>query len=86
MTATSFSRRSWSETAAGTAASGEAGLWLIDAVAVVEDVERGVDAPVAVAVEWDDDESYSLPEVRIMDIFVFETERMVRGGGGGFCF
>ena len=41
---------------------------MIDAVAVVvvvAVVEQGVDAPVAVAVEWDD-ESYSLPEVRIM--------------------
>ena len=70
MTAASFSRRSWSETAgAGTAASGEAGLCVIDAVWVVDDefvkVERGVDAAVAVAVERAD-ESYSLPEARTM--------------------
>ena len=67
MTAASFSRRSWSETAGrGTAASGEAGLCVIDAVVV--EVERGVDAPVTVAVEWAD-ESYSLPEARIMTTF-----------------
>lgn len=67
MTAASFSRRSWSETADGgtAAASGEAGE--VDVVAVV--VENGVDTPVAVAVEWEDDESYSLPaEARIIII------------------
>ena len=63
MTAASFSRRSWSETAGGTAASGEAGLWLIDAPGV--EFDEGVEAPVAVAVEWDD-ESYSLPGARSM--------------------
>lgn len=89
MTAASFSRRSWSETAGGTAASGEAGLWLIDApgAVLVEFDEEGVEAPVAVAVEWDD-ESYSLPGARSMT-FVFETSgirRALEGEGGGCCF
>ena len=74
MTAANFSRRSWSETTAGGGAgatSGDAGLCEIDAVVVEFKVEeRGVDAPVAVAVE-SDDESQSLPmvEARIMACF-----------------
>jgi len=61
MTAASFSRRSWSETTAGggAIASGETGEIELDegAVAATFAAELlGVDAPVAVAVECDDDD------------------------------
>lgn len=87
MTAASFSRRSWSETAGGTAASGEAGLWLIDAPgAVVVEFDEGVEAPVAVAVEWDD-ESYSLPGARSMtSLEASGVRRALEGEGGGCLF
>lgn len=71
------------ETTGGAAASGEA--MAVAAVGVVDVVVEGVDAPVAVAVEWEE-ESYSLPAaVRFMIVvsFVDGTESREKGG---FCY